>query len=608
MMRSVAVIVVVLAGLGWQVQPLPAQPKSRSKGATVAEAREFVRDAEKRLLDLWTKSQRASWVQSNFITDDTELMSAEAQKDVVAATMELAVEATRFDGLRLPDDVKRKLELIKLSMTLPAPRKAEDQEEETKIAVSLESDYGKGKYCPEGVNGDCLDLDQMSDIMAKSHDADELLKMWTGWRTVSPPMRARYQRLVELANRGARELGYADLGAMWRSNYEMSPAQFSAEMERLWQQVKPLYLSLHAYVRTMLGKQYGTDLVPEDGLIPAHLLGNMWAQSWINIYPIVAPPDSEEGFDLTDVLKSKDMTPLKMVKYGEGFFVSLGFAPLPESFWKRSLFVKPADRDVVCHPSAWDIDYVDDVRIKACLEVNQEDFTTVHHELGHNFYQRAYDQQPALFRDGAHDGFHEAIGDAIALSITPSYLKQVGLLDESDVVTGRIPRLLKMALDKVAFLPFGLMVDKWRWKVFSGEIRPQDYNKEWWKLVEQYQGIKAPVPRSENDFDPGAKYHVAASVPYARYFLAEILEFQFYRAMLKEAGYAGPLDEGSFYNSKGAGGKLNKMLAMGRSRPWPEALQVLTGQKTMDASAMLEYFAPLKQWLDQQNEGKKVGF
>ena len=605
--RSGIVIALILSALLATPTPATAQKKGKKTGATAAEAEAFIRNAEKRLLDLWVKSQRASWVQSNFITDDTELMSADAQKEVLAATMELAADATRFKGLKLPADVARKLDLLKLSITMPAPSKPAEEEELTKIAVSLESDYGKGRYCPEGVNGDCLDLNQMEDIMAKSHDPDELLKVWTGWRTVSPPMRARYQRLVELANKGARELGFADLGAMWRSNYEMPPDKFAAEMERLWQQVKPLYLSLHAYVRARLADKYGTDLVPEDGLIPAHLLGNMWGQSWINLYPIVAPADSEAGFELTDVLKSKDVDAKKMVKFGEGFFVSLGFDPLPESFWKRSLFVKPADRDVVCHASAWDIDYVDDLRVKMCIEINGENFTTVHHELGHNFYQRAYDRQPPLYRDGAHDGFHEAIGDAIALSITPAYLRQIGLLDENDVVTGEIPQLLKMALDKVAFLPFALMVDEWRWKVFAGQTSSADYNKSWWQLVEKYQGVKSPVPRSETDFDPGAKYHVAASVPYARYFLATILEFQFHRALLREAGYTGPLDQGSIYNSGAAGAKFKKMLELGRSRPWPEALRALTGETRMDASALLEYFAPLKKWLDEQNANAKRG-
>jgi peptidyl-dipeptidase A len=242
-----------------------------------------------------------------------------------------------------------------------------------------------------------------------------------------------------------------------------------------------------------------------------------------------------------------------------------------------------------------------------CIQVRGEDFVTVHHELGHNMYQRAYEHQPFLFKNGANDGFHEAIGDSIALAITPEYLNKVGLLatiPQSDD-TGY---LLRMALDKVAFLPFGLLIDQWRWKVFSGEIKPADYNAAWWEMREKYQGISPPVARSEADFDPGAKYHVPANVPYTRYFLARVLQFQFYRAMCREAGFTGPLYRCSFYGNKAAGAKLNAMLEMGQSKPWPAALYVLTGERQMDAGAMMEYFAPLKQWLDEQNKGKQVGW
>jgi peptidyl-dipeptidase A len=310
------------------------------------------------------------------------------------------------------------------------------------------------------------------------------------------------------------------------------------------------------------------------------------------------------------LLQAKNPAPKDMVKYGENFFLSLGFQPLPESFWERSLFIKPRDRDVVCHASAWDVDNKDDLRLKMCIQIRADDFITVHHELGHNFYQRAYNTQPMLFRNGANDGFHEAIGDTIALSITPDYLKKINLLDKIPPETKdeEIGLLLRRGLDKVAFLPFGLLIDEWRWKVFSGEITPANYNQTWWNLREQYQGITPPVSRTEKDFDPGAKYHVPANVPYARYFLADLLEFQFYRAMCREAGYTGPLYRCSFFGSKEAGKKLNAMLEMGQSRPWPDALEVLTGQRDIDPSALMEYFAPLKEWLDQQNQGQKVGW
>jgi peptidyl-dipeptidase A len=421
-------------------------------------------------------------------------------------------------------------------------------------------------------------------------------------------MRQRYARFVELSNKGAKELGFKDTGAMWRSNYDMTPDEFSAELERLWRQVEPLYVSLHAYVRKQLIQKYGKIADRPDGLIPAHLLGNMWSQEWGNIYPIVAPANANQGYDLTQLLKDHKVDELGMVHYGENFFKSLGFAPAPETFWERSLFLKPRDRDVVCHASAWDIDTQEDVRLKMCIQVRDEDFVTIHHELGHNFYQRAYKNQPYLFQDSANDGFHEAVGDTIALSVTPEYLKEVGLLQTVPPESADTGYLLKMALDKIAFLPFGLLIDQWRWKVFSGEITPEQYNKAWWELRARYQGIAPPVERTEADFDPGAKYHVAANVPYTRCFLARILQFQFHRALCEAAGIKGPLHRCSIYKNQAAAQRLTKMLTMGKSRPWPDELEAISGQRQMDATAILDYFAPLKKWLDDQTQGEKKGW
>jgi peptidyl-dipeptidase A len=388
----------------------------------------------------------------------------------------------------------------------------------------------------------------------------------------------------------------------------MPPDAFAAELDRLWGQVKPLYDSLHCYVRAKLNKQYGNDVVPLDKPIPAHLLGNMWAQTWDNLYWLVAPPNTDPGYDLTQRLQEKKVDPKGMVKYGESFFKSLGFPPLPDTFWERSMFTKPQDRDVVCHASAWSLDYKDDLRIKMCIKINDEDFRTIHHELGHNFYQRSYDKLPFLYQDSANDGFHEAVGDTIALSVTPEYLKQVGLIDQVPDPSKDLGLLMKKALEKVAFLPFGLIIDQWRWKVFSGEIKPEDYNKGWWDLRVKYEGIMPPVARSEKDFDPGAKFHVPGNTPYMRYFLADILQFQFQRGLCQAAGYKGPLHRCSIYGNKVAGERLAKMLEMGQSRPWPEALKEVTGQDKMDATAILDYFAPLKTWLDQQNQGQKCGW
>jgi peptidyl-dipeptidase A len=581
------------------------QAQSASK-PTVAEAQQFMNQAQVRLNEIQIKAARASWVQENFITDDTQALSADLQDQLTAVTTELIEQAKRFDGLSLPPDLARQFLLLRLSLVAPAPKDPALRKEMTQIAASLDGDYGKGKYCRK--SDDCLDITAIERIMGESQDPNELKDLWVGWHKVGAPMRSRYSRFVQLSNQGAQELGFKDTGALWRAGYDMTPEQFSAEVERLWQQVRPLYISLHTYVRARLVQKYGPQVVPPDGPIPAHLLGNPWAQEWGNIFPILGLDKNSRGYDLTALLQAKNLDAKGMVRYGEGFYKSLGFAPLPETFWTRSLLTKPRDRDVVCHASAWDVDNFDDLRVKMCIQIRADDFVTIHHELGHNMYQRAYENQPFLFKNGANDGFHEAIGDTIALAITPDYLKTIGLLAKVPPADSDIPLLLSQALDKVAFLPFGLMIDQWRWKVFSGEITPADYNKAWWALRLKYQGVAPPVARSEADFDPGAKYHVPANVPYTRYFLARILQFQFYRALCQASGYTGPLNRCTFYGSKEAGAKFNKMLEMGQSKPWPDELEVLTGQRQMDATAILDYFAPLQKWLDEQNKGQKSGW
>ena len=583
-----------------------AEKKAMSQKQT-EEAKKFIEDAEAKLLEVNVEASRADWVKDTYITEDTEILAAKADERAINAGVELAKQATRFDHLKLPEELARKMKLLKLSLTLATPSDPKESAELTQIVSSLEGTYGKGKWCPPGKDK-CLDIEDITRVMANSRDPKELRDAWVGWHAISRPMRKDFVRYVELANKGARELGFKDDGAMWRSKYDMPPDEFAQELDRLWEQVRPLYLALHAYVRNKLREKYGDAVIPAHGPIPAHLLGNLWAQEWGNIYPLVAPQDADAGYDLTSILKSRNSDAQQMVRYGERFFTSLGFAPLPGSFWQRSLFVKPQDRDVVCHASAWDVDFVNDLRVKMCIDITGEYFATIHHELGHNFYQRAYNLQPYLFRDSANDGFHEAVGDTIALSVTPEYLVQIGLLDKAPDSSKDIGFLLNKALEKIAFLPFGLLIDQWRWKVFSGQIPPEKYNETWWGLKLKYQGVAPPVDRSEEDFDPGAKYHVAANVPYMRYFLADILQFQFHRALAQAAGCKGALHRCSIYGNKEAGKRLNAMLEMGLSRPWPDALEAITGQRQMDATAIRDYFAPLEKWLNEQNKGKPVGW
>ena len=578
-------------------------------GQTVEEAKAFLEEAEATLLKQSNYLSRAQWLQSTYINPDSEMQAALANERYIEVVKGYARQATRFDKVQLPAEMARKMTLLKIGLTLATPSDKAEASELTQLTAKMESAYGSGKYCRDAPQdkGRCLDLQDITILMANGRDPKELLDVWQGWHKVARPMKKDYQRFVELGNKGARELGFKDMGAMWRSKYDMPPDAFAKEVDRLWEQVRPLYVSLHAYVRNRLREKYGPDVVPEKGPIPAHLLGNMWAQSWDNIYDVLEPKGATKTYDLTSILKQKKIDEIEMVRYGERFFQSLGFAPLPKTFYERSLFVKPQDREVVCHASAWDVDNDEDLRIKMCIQITGEEFAVIHHELGHNIYQRAYRKQPFLFRDSANDGFHEAVGDTIALSITPEYLVQVGLLDKATDPSGDIGLLLKQALAKVAFLPFGLMIDQWRWKVYSGEITPAEYNRKWWELRRKYQGVDAGG-RTEEDFDPAAKYHVAANVPYTRYFLAHILQFQFHRALSQAAGCKTALHRCSIYASKEAGKKLDEMLTMGLSRPWPDALQAVTGSREMDATAVKEYFAPLQKWLDEQNKGKPVGW
>lgn len=577
---------------------------------SIAEAEAFLARAEKDLFDFSVEGGRVAWVNSTYITDDTDALAAKYGEIGTEKSVQYALEAAKYQNVSgLSSEAKRKLDILRGGLVLPAPTTPGAAKELAEIATRLNSSYGKGKGTLRGqpINGSDIEAE-----MGTNRNSDELKEMWVSWHdNVGAPMKTDYVRMVEIANKGAQELGFADLGAMWRSGYDMPADDFAKLTDKLWLEVKPLYDELHTYVRTQLNKKYGDAVQGKTGAIRADLLGNMWAQEWGDIYDVVAPAGSGDiGYDIGELLKAKKVDEIGMVKIGEGFFSSLGFAPLPASFYARSQFLKPADREVVCHASAWNIDNVDDLRIKMCIKINSNDFVTVHHELGHNYYQRAYNKQSYLHLNGANDGFHEAIGDAIALSITPEYLVQIGLLDASKVPSADKDNglLLRQAMDKVAFLPFSVIVDKWRWGVFAGDIKPADYNTAWTKLRTQYQGIVPPVPRDVNAFDAGAKYHVPGNTPYTRYFLARILQFQFYKAACDAAGWKGPLHRCSFYGNKEVGKRLNAMLEMGASKPWPDALEAFTGSREMSGKAMLEYFAPLMKWLKTQNKGAKKGW
>jgi len=602
----------------------------QTSAPTVQEAKEFLEAAEVEISEFSAYAAKVYWVKANFITDDTAALEARVGEDSAKMSTRLSNQAKRFKDLALPADMKRKIDGMLRGSNFPAPDDEAAAKKLATIMTDLDGTYGKGKFsidvkderiiaildsdddgtldqeAPEGT----IHLGQASDIIAQSDDPELLQATWEAWRTISKPMKGDYAEMVKIINKGSAELGFKDAGDLWRAGYDMDAEDFSKEADRLWGQVKPLYDELHCYVRAELNEKYGNEVVPLDEPIRADLLGNMWGQSWGNIYDDVAPKGGGKGVDVTKLLVDADYDAKKMVETAEQFFTSMGFEELPETFWERSLITKPADRDVACHASAWNLDNLEDVRIKMCTKVNAEDFSTVHHELGHNFYQRAYKDQSIFYKTGANDGFHEAIGDMIALSITPEYLVEIGLLEEKDLPgeDADLALLMRQAMDKVAFLPFGLMVDQWRWNVFNGTYSPSEYNDGWWELREKYQGLKAPGDRPSDAFDPGAKYHIPGNTPYMRYFLAHILQFQFHKAACEQAGFEGPLHRCSVYGNKDVGAKFNAMMEMGASKPWPDALEAFTGTRDMDGSAILEYFAPVMTYLQEENKDRTCGW
>ena len=603
-MRSTPLRAALAAALSFATVPAFADDKG-----TPAEADAFVKAVEGEARAIYPELSAAQWVSVTYINGDTQMLAAKANERFLSMVKRNVEASKRFDGVSLAPATERQLKLLKLSTPMPAPADPAHLAELTAIATKLEGEYGAGKYCKDvGGKQECRDLGQLEDVLKTSRDYDAQLDAWRGWHDTARVMRGDYQRFAALVNEGSRELGYADTGEFWRAGYDMTPAEFSQETDRLWGQVKPLYDDLQCYVRGKLEQKYG-EKGSIDGMIPAHLTGNMWAQQWGNLWDLLEPYPDAGGLDVEAGLKAQGYDHLKMVQRAEDFYRSLGFPALPKSFYEKSQFLQPRDRDVVCHASAWDMDLNGDVRIKMCIKPNEEDFSTIYHEMGHVYYYLAYNDKPFLFQGGAHDGFHEAIGDTIVLSMTPKYLNQIGLVGEQKQShEALINAQLKMALDKVAFLPFGLLIDRWRWGVFDGSIAPENYNKAWWDLRAKYQGVAPAVARTETDFDPGAKYHVPGNTPYTRYFLADILQFQFHRALCESAGHEGPLNECSIYGNKEAGRRYWAMLQHGQSQPWPATLKELTGTEQMDATAIIDYFAPLQSWLKEQNKGKECGW
>nr|QDC23064.1 angiotensin-converting enzyme isoform 1 [Cupiennius salei] len=579
-------------------------------------ALEFLQENDALTGTIANKGAIAAWNYASNLTEENKKEMLKSQAEEAKFVKETWKNATSFAW----KDFKERNETIyrwfKKLAKLGISALPEDQLDSfNSLVADMQDIYSKAKVCAKDSPADkpCeLSLEpELSEIFKKSRDYNELKHVWTDWRKITGrKMKSEFLKYVRLSNEAALLNGFKDAGEMWREGYESET--FADDVEALWKEIEPFYKQLHAFVRKRLIERYPDCGIKPDGPIPAHLLGNMWAQSWGNIFDIVKPIKEKQFLDVSDRMRERKMTALDMFKMSEEFFTSLGLKPMTQEFWNRSIIEKPKDREIVCHASAWDFSDGKDFRIKMCTRINMEDLITVHHEMGHIQYDQQYAHQPAVFRGGANPGFHEAVGDVLALSVASStHLKKIGLLDDIHEDEGmEINGLMKTALGKVAFLPFGYLIDSWRWKVFSGEFSDDQLNSKWWEQRLKYQGLCPPVRRTDEDLDAAAKYHVIADVPYIRYFVSHIIQFQFHKALCEAAGHSGPLHQCDIYQNKEAGKLLSDTLSLGSSVHWSEAMKVITRGKTdkMDAQPMIEYFEPLMKWLKEENEGETLGW
>ncbi|ESO94196.1 hypothetical protein LOTGIDRAFT_215685 [Lottia gigantea] len=565
--------------------------------------------------EIWFQSSELSWAYNTNLTDYNAQRKTEYSLKTANFAKEVAANASMFDWENFHNETRKRqfsfvAQLGTSAMKDVAKLKRVSTIRSLEVENEMESVYSKGKVCLSG-HTECMSLEPgLTRLLRSSSNYSELTEVWEGWRDATgPKIRPLYQQFVELSNEGYRAAGYNDTSEAWISNYETE--NFKEDLQELLEQLKPLYQQLHTYVRGKLIEKYGKEHFPSSGHIPAHLMGNMWAQTWSNIFPLLEPYPGKGDVDVTPEMLNQNYTVERMFRTAEEFFLSLGLKKMPNSFWNKSMLQKPTDgRDVVCHASAWDFGNTKDFRIKMCTDITMEDLITIHHEMGHIQYYLQYKDQPTVFRGGANPGFHEAVGDVLAISVaTPRHLNKIGLLPnlKEDNETD-LNFLMSLALDKIAFLPFGYLIDQWRWSVFRGQTPPDEYNRQWWDLRCKYQGISPPTKRTEDDFDPGAKYHVPANTPYIRYFVSFVIQFQFHKALCQAANHTGPLYKCDIYQSKEAGQKLANMLSLGTSKPWPEAMEAITGQRKMDVRPLVEFFTPLLDWLEKQNSGKKFGW
>ncbi|XP_053696511.1 angiotensin-converting enzyme [Sabethes cyaneus] len=597
----------------------PRDPYGQGPFRSVEEERRFRQETEKLksfLTDIDRKSSLecslnvgAQWNFETNVNEATQVEAIAAQQRYNDFQRLIWDQMRHIDQTKIFDDkLYRQVRLM--SIIGPSALPPDQLDRYNRIVNDMLTIFNGAQICAYERPFECgLRLQpHLKDIMAKSRDWNELQYTWLEWRRKSGRhMRELFEQLVDLTNEAARVNNFTDGAAYWQFPYESR--DFREEMEQVWKEILPLYEMIHAYVRRKLREFYGPDKISRDVPLPDHILGDMYGQSWNNILDVLIPYPGRSYLEVTPEMHKQGYNPLVMFQIADEFFVSMNMTAMPPDFWLTSVLTQPPDRPVLCTPSSWDFCNGKDYRIKMCTTVSHKDFITVHHELAHVQYFLNYRNNPKVFRDGANPGFHEAIGDAVTLSVAaPKHLQNLGLVQKNvDDTAHDINFLFSLALEKVVFLPFALAMDAWRYDIFEKRIRKEQYNCHWWLLREQYGGVKPPVLRSELDFDPGAKYHVAANIPYIKYFFSNVLQFQIHRAMCSASRQYDPLDPNKplhkcdIYRQPAAGNILKQLMERGASEPWQQVLQEVIGEGRLDGTALREYFRPLEEWLRNEN-------
>lgn len=448
------------------------------------------------------------------------------------------------------------------------------------------------------VDGKAVTPNQIDSTLRSSKDIADRRAYWEASKAVGPTLKPGIMNLRDLRNQTVQALGYPDFFTYQVSDYSMTTDEMLQMTDNLLRQIRPLYRELHTWARYELAKRYAVP-VPEQ--LPAHWLSNRWGQNWSDL---VSPSD---GPSPDDAFKGK--TAEWVVRSSEDFYKSLGFSALPTSFYeKSSLYPLPADASYKknTHASAWHLDLENDLRSLMSVEPNAYWWETSHHELGHIYYYVSYTRPeiPLVLRSGANRAYHEAIGSLIGLASTQRpFLVGRGLVTASAGGDGRT-QLLREALNYIVFMPWSAgVMTRFEHELYARNLPADQWNARWWELARRYQGIVPPTARGEQFADGLTKTHINDDPgQYYDYALSFALLFQMHNHIAKNILNQDPRNT-NYYGNTGVGDFLRTLMAPGASRPWRDVLRETTGQE-LNANAMMEYFAPLYGWLQEQNRGR----